>query len=1115
MDVAKGSVFMKFKMSEIKESFDDNEVNKRKLVLSLLGISILAVSCLVLSLFTGSGTGQNYPVYINEVVASNSSYPNPDGRCCDYIEIFNGANYPVDLTGFQLGDIAGKQRYIFPYGTVLEPGSYYVIYCDSTVEDRSYAPFGISRSGGEMFYLIGSSNAIVDQMTTIPSDMDQSMIRLEDGSWIISDQLTPGISNDSEGVLVHDIYNAAVSSVRFSEVSTVGTGFLPEFNVFCDWVELHNTGNTDADVSGYILSDNPGNDKFVFPEGTVIKAGEYLLIYCTTEITDSSVAPFNLSQLGGEALVLKNDNKLIVERIETVSMVSGSQILTDDHTWQLTNEPSPGYENSNAGHAAFVQEIGAEPGTILISEVLAKNMAYLPDGDGDFSDWIELYNAGAQPVNLKGWYLSDNSSDPEKWSFPDFEIHPGERKILFCSGKGTVANDEVHTNFTLAATGESLTLSTYLGITMDTVTFGQAETNQSFVFESDAVLHFVPTPGYPNTEDGYHAFSSAASASAPLAIWEVMVDNDSYLPQSLGKCYDWVELRNISDSDVNLSDYTITDDPDVPNYFNLPDVTLAPGKTITIILSGDVNLSNKKFHHGSFSLNAAEDQLLLYKNGETLVDYVYLKDIPYGMSYGRQNVDGGFSYMEPTPQNPNIAGYRLISTEPVCQQYAPGVYTSESTVEVALDADGAIYYTLDGSIPTAKSISYTDSVQISETCTFRAISVEEGKLASEILTLTFVINEPHDIPVMSLTVNPENLWGKDGVYKDWDLSVKEIPLPANVAYSGPDGSFSIDCEFGMHGATSLKKFDKKSFHVKFKDVYDGTLHYDVFGDGEVMDFSSLVIRSPIESTYTTHMHDSFIAEVCADYCDTVIPMKNKFVALYLNGEYWGLYCLREHHTEAHYASYMNVPVDTVTMVRYASDHPDFYDLYKFMDKNSLKSDKNYARATEMLDITSFADWIILEAYMCNIDINTNMRYYYSSADGLWRCGLVDLDLGMTGSHKNFEGVVDAWHHGVIVEALMQNDQFKDYISKRLVELLSGPMSDENMVARANAMADEIRNEVVIDCERWKTPVHGWERFFKEMLSYCEGGERRMVNSLAKELGYSQSQKQAYFGDFLK
>ena len=101
---------MKPSVSDIKEFFDDNEINKRALIISLLSIAVLAAVCVCIALFTGSGTDQSYPVYISEVAASNSSYPNPDGRCCDYIELHNAADYPVDLTGFQLGDIAGKQR---------------------------------------------------------------------------------------------------------------------------------------------------------------------------------------------------------------------------------------------------------------------------------------------------------------------------------------------------------------------------------------------------------------------------------------------------------------------------------------------------------------------------------------------------------------------------------------------------------------------------------------------------------------------------------------------------------------------------------------------------------------------------------------------------------------------------------------------------------------------------------------------------------------------------------------------------------------------------------------------------------------------------------------------
>lgn len=1103
------------KKATFRDFLDKKGISKRGMILWAAALAVLLVVCILLQGLSGTDNGRTFPVYINEVLASNTSRPNADGRCCDYIEIYNSADYPVDLTGFQLGDIAGSARYAFPYGTVIEAGGYLVIYCDSTVEDPAYAPFGISRSGGETFYLIASNSAIVDSVTTIAMDVDQAMVLQAAGEWGLSATLTPGQDNSTPADAIQDIYNGKVSPVRITELSVANTGYVSTYGVFCDWVELHNTGSEAIDLSGYSLSDNVGNEKYIFPDGTQIAAGAYLVVSCTTEATGPDIAPFGLSQLGGETVVLKNADRLIVEIVDTVAMETGSQQLNADNAWSATTEPSPGYENTPAGHAAFLSQIGAEVGTIRISEVMSDPAALLADAYGQFPDWVELYNTGAETVNLEGWYLSDDPADPCKWSFPSVEIGPGQHLVIFCSGKDTQIQGQVHTSFSLSSTGESLILSSYLGLTMDAVTFGEAKTNHSFTFDGGAILTDAPTPGYPNDSDGYEQFCAAMVPAGPLAIWEVMTYNNTYLPQKLGKCYDWVELRNISDSKIHLSDYCITEDPDVPGMYTLPDQDLAPGASIIIILSGDTALSSGKYAHAPFSLNASGDQLLVYTRDAKLVDHVYLPDIPIGMSYGRGEQAGGFYFMEPSPKNPNRAGYRQISSEPV-SDYTPGVYSSNSTVVVTLDADGVIYYTTDGSEPGKNSKKYTGPISVDETQVLRAVSVEDGKLPSDIYTATFVIGQEHDLPVVSLVTDPSYLFGPRGVYRNGDADVREVRMPSNVAYSGEDGTFSLDCEMSLHGEITIIKFDKKSFTIRFKEGYDGPLYYDVFGDGEVTAFSSLLIRTSHETTYSSQMHDTFIADFAVDHCDTVIAQKYKYAALYLNGEYWGLYAIREHHSEDHYASYMEFPSDSVKMVRFCNDtSTSLYQLYSFCEHNSLSSAKNYEYAKSIIDVTSFADWIILEAYMCNIDINNNMRYYYSTVDGLWRCGLADLDLGICGSHAAFDEIMTAWHHGKLVRALMENEEFQALLATRLAELLAGPMSDANMIARIDAMAAEIRSEAANEEARWKTPVPHWERCVEIMKEFCDGRAKKMIDSLCRELNFTQSEKMAYFGDLLQ
>ena len=106
-------------------------------------------------------------------------------------------------------------------------------------------------------------------------------------------------------------------------------------------------------------------------------------------------------------------------------------------------------------------------GQVLISEFMASNGAALADEDGDFSDWLELYNGGDTSVNLEGWYLTDNASDLTKWRMPAVTIAPKGLLLVFASGKDRrIAGSTLHTSFSLSASGEYLALVRPDGVTV-------------------------------------------------------------------------------------------------------------------------------------------------------------------------------------------------------------------------------------------------------------------------------------------------------------------------------------------------------------------------------------------------------------------------------------------------------------------------------------------------------------------------------------------------------------------------------------------------------------------------------------------------------------------------
>src|SRR4026208_404185 len=96
---------------------------------------------------------------------------------------------------------------------------------------------------------------------------------------------------------------------------------------------------------------------------------------------------------------------------------------------------------------------------VVISEFMASADRGLADENGEFSDWIEIHNAGTNTVNLFNWSLTDNAANLTQWQFPATNINAGQFMVIFASNKDRrVPGGRLHTNFRLDAGGEYLAL---------------------------------------------------------------------------------------------------------------------------------------------------------------------------------------------------------------------------------------------------------------------------------------------------------------------------------------------------------------------------------------------------------------------------------------------------------------------------------------------------------------------------------------------------------------------------------------------------------------------------------------------------------------------------------
>ncbi|HEX5221031.1 MAG TPA: immunoglobulin-like domain-containing protein [Verrucomicrobiae bacterium] len=242
-----------------------------------------------------------------------------------------------------------------------------------------------------------------------------------------------------------------------------------DFGVYSDWIEIHNAGSCAVNLAGWSLTDDSGSlAKWQFP-ATNIGPGQFMVVWASDRNLSIPGAPlhtnFKLSD-EGEYLALVQPNGTPISQFSPVfppQLPDVSYGLPSDRTTNtFLAAATPGAANSVATN--FMGSTN-----VIISEFMAKNTFTLADEDGDYSDWIEIYNAGDSAVDLNGWSLTDNPAQLTKWRFPATNIAAGQFVLVWASDKNRrVPGAPLHTNFKMSDEGEYLALVQPDGITIAT-----------------------------------------------------------------------------------------------------------------------------------------------------------------------------------------------------------------------------------------------------------------------------------------------------------------------------------------------------------------------------------------------------------------------------------------------------------------------------------------------------------------------------------------------------------------------------------------------------------------------------------------------------------------------
>ncbi|MBO5214417.1 MAG: CotH kinase family protein [Clostridia bacterium] len=724
------------------------------------------------------------------------------------------------------------------------------------------------------------------------------------------------------------------------------------------------------------------------------------------------------------------------------------------------------------------------PGDIILSEVMPDNEKLTL---GHELEWIELYSRDEETVDLSHYALTDDLSQPNAYPLTGLQIRDGEYVIVVLPENAP---------FHLSAEGETVYL-TCQGNPISQLTYPASTKGESF--SSDGVCPY-PTPGQANTSEGYLAYLEGLTLPS-LMISEVM---------SSGEGHDWVEVKNNSDKPLDLSLYTLTDKRKEPSRFSFPNVTLQPGEHYLVYCSGTPSLGE---NHASFKISSEGETLYLSDNGAFCDAVVLPTDLAKNESYGRYgNV---FRYFAtPTPGSENGEGYEQAVSAPG-SSHASGLY--QEPITVSLIGSGTIYYTLDGSRPTTQSAVYTQPILIDKPVTVRTFSVENSRV-SDTVAYTYGVGIAHDLPVVFVSLPQSSLTGEaTGILNHIEQNFEyEAQL---TLIEGGEEKFSLPFGFRLHGNDS-RKGAKQNFQLRFRSEYGaGSLQYPLFENRDFDEYNSLLLKGGSEDFTSALLRDE-LATSAVDGTTALYAQAVKPVVLYLGGEYWGIYYLRERFSDDYVASHFDVSEDSVDIVYSSGGYAqtgsaaDFTALKNYVKTHDMTTDEAYAYLCDRIDVNSLMDWYICRSYFGDRDLANIRRFRTSEGDGKWRWMFFDLDWSFYVTESPVAWFLNNYGGDhVLINALLKHPKGKDAFLKRYAELMDTILNETYLNSRLDSLIASVRSEIPRDRQRWgRTEAH-WEASVEKIRAYLKDGARTeaVKADLKSYFSLTEEEMTAYFG----
>ena len=339
----------------------------------------------------------------------------------------------------------------------------------------------------------------------------------------------------------------------------------------------------------------------------------------------------------------------------------------------------------------FPKEAGRHIGSskytgLVFSEAMSANSTAVPDENGEFYDWLEIYNGTGADLDMDGVMLT-NRSDRITFYFPSYILKAGERVIVYCSDSYQLdPTRPFHGKFKLSSAGAHVYMYDPDMYLIDDMAIPTMTADNSYILTGTDELgnkQYETTsyysPGYDNSHEGFLAYRSAnVTEGGILVINEVCPDPKIGIPDQDGEIVDWIELRNNGDQPIHLGNYYLSDKENKPLKWRFPESAVIPaGGYYLIFCSGKDTLQQNGIPHSNFSISAEMETLVLSDTYGRMVDRFTIENVPEDYSVGRTNAGELVQFQLTTPGQSNDTAGQARADE-LFRAYNPtGVYISE------------------------------------------------------------------------------------------------------------------------------------------------------------------------------------------------------------------------------------------------------------------------------------------------------------------------------------------------------------------------------------------------------------------------------------------------------